>query len=218
MGRIASLMSPYMRDECFWLDHPEINLTLERIRRQRCDPTCHEEVSRPSNYRDVPRLVHQRVGPREVYGAPVARGVEHEREPEPRSEHVFLVVQVKPLGPAHGARVKIVVESDGVVENDHVSEMILASEDRRVAPRGGPHDGRSGVLGIMAVVDNVVEVESHVPAWLADSGPGPGPSIRPVYYNCTGDKSNLIYPHHDHAPSNSSNDESVTFGTAQVNS
>ena len=144
---------------------PKINLSFKRIRHERRHSPRHEEISRSTDYRNLPRLVHQRICPGKVDGALMLRRVEDERKPYPRSEDLLLVVQVESLGPPHGRWVEVVVYSDGVVENDDVPEVVLAGQGDPVAPGRRSHYRGCGVVGVVAVVEYVVEVEDHSLAW-----------------------------------------------------
>ncbi|KAL6979527.1 hypothetical protein U1Q18_021188 [Sarracenia purpurea var. burkii] len=138
---------------------PEVDFSLERIRPESGDPSGHEEVAGAADHRYVPGLVQQRVGSGEVNAPSVVGGVEDEGESEPRRENLLLVVKIESLRAPHRRRVKIVVQRDRVVEHDQVAEMVLPSQYGQVAPSRRPDDGRSCVLGVLAVVNDVVEVK-----------------------------------------------------------
>lgn len=96
-------------------------------------------------------------------------GVEDEGKPQPCREDILLVVEIEALRPAHRGRVQVVVQRYRVVEHDDVAKVVLASQDRPVAPGRRTDNRRGGVLRILAVVDYVVEVEDHLLAWAAGS-------------------------------------------------
>lgn len=60
---------------------------------------------------------------------------------------------------------QIVVQSNRIVEYDDVTKVVLAGQNGGVAPGRSSHDGGRCVLGVMAIVENVVEVEYQCLAW-----------------------------------------------------
>lgn len=59
----------------------EINLSFKSIRGQGRHPPAHEEITRSTNDRNVPTLIHQRIRAGQIYGTPMLRRVEHQGEP-----------------------------------------------------------------------------------------------------------------------------------------
>lgn len=139
----------------------KIDFTLKCISHQSGNASSHEEVPSPTDHRNVSSLVHQWIRPSKVDAPSVLGGVEHEGEPEPSSENVFLVIQVKALCPPYRGRVQIVVQSDWIIEHNHVPKMVCPCQNGFVAPSRCTHNDRRGILGISAVVDNVVKIENE---------------------------------------------------------
>ncbi|CAN1778401.1 hypothetical protein LINPERHAP1_LOCUS14380 [Linum perenne] len=126
----------------------------------------HKEVTSPSHDRHISSLVHQRISPHKVNRTMVMCAVKTERETQPSSESVLSVVHIHPLRPTYRWRVQVVVKGDWVVENGYVPEMKLASQDGLVGTLGRCHDGCGGIGLVAAVVDDVMEEECHLLAWL----------------------------------------------------
>jgi len=104
---------------------PEINFPFKCIRRESGHTPGHEEITSPSDHRNVPGFVHQRVCTCEVDATLMLRGVEHKGEAKPSRENLLLIVNVKPLGTSYGWWVQIVVQGDRVIEHNHVTKMVL---------------------------------------------------------------------------------------------
>jgi len=60
----------------------------------------------------------------------------------------------------------IVVQRDWIVEHDQISEVIVDSESSEISPLGSPHNSRCGVLGVFAIVENIVEIQHQIPTRL----------------------------------------------------
>lgn len=93
------------------------------------------------------------------------RGVEREGEANPSAIYVLLIVRVHPLRSPNWGGVQVVVQSNGIVENYQIAEVEGPSHCRLVSPFWGSHDSGSGVFPVVALVENVVEVENEFFAW-----------------------------------------------------
>ncbi|KAH1251528.1 hypothetical protein GmHk_05G014384 [Glycine max] len=66
-----------------------------------------------------------RVSTGEVNGTPKLGRVEDKGEAKPSGENVLLIVNVEPLGTSNRWRVQVVVQGDGVIEHNHVTEVVM---------------------------------------------------------------------------------------------
>ena len=125
----------------------------------------HEEVSCPTHHSNVPGLHHNGVSSHEVQGALKVCAVENKCEPQPSSEGVFGVIYVHALCSTNWFGVEVVVKSNGVIKNHHIAKMELICQDGKVSPLGCTHNCRSGISCILAIVDNIMEIQDHLLTW-----------------------------------------------------
>jgi hypothetical protein len=145
---------------------PEVVRALEGVGAEGGDAARHEEVAGAADDGDVPRLRGDGVGAHEVERAPVRRGVEHEREGEPRAQRLLPVVEVEALGARHGLRRQRAPRRHRVVEHHHLAEVGVVDGHRPAQQRRLRRDRRRRVRRVGAVVQDVVVVDRHLLARL----------------------------------------------------
>jgi len=144
----------------------EVNISLKSICGDVGNSSCHEEIPRASEHRYISVFSKDWIGSSERDGAFVICRVEHKGESEPGAEGVFHIIKVESLSSANGMWMEIVIQRDGIVEHHQISEVIVDSEDGEITPLGSPHNRRCCVLGVDAIVKDIVEIQHQIPTRL----------------------------------------------------